>query len=69
MYCRWRSSYHEGWGLDAIKLFDQIHLIYLAKHVAALHGNFKHQGQFQMATTYIYKQLTELTEHKKNYDI
>jgi len=31
---------------------NKIHLIYLAKHLAALDGNFKHQGQFQMATTF-----------------
>jgi hypothetical protein len=28
MYCRWRSSYHEGWGLDPIKLFDQPIFLY-----------------------------------------
>ena len=34
---------------------DKKHLIYKNKHVATLHWNFKHQGQFQMATTfYIY---------------
>jgi len=35
---------------------DKRHLIYKNKHFATLHWNFKHQGQFQMATTfYIYK--------------
>jgi hypothetical protein len=28
------------------------HLIYLSKHFAALHCNFKHQGQFQIATMF-----------------
>ena len=29
---------------------DKVHLIYQNKHFATLHWNFKHQGQFQMAT-------------------
>ena len=33
---------------------DKVHIIYQNKHFVTLHWNFKHQGQFQMATTFLY---------------
>jgi hypothetical protein len=51
---RGRYKYKNIWQAYTIYT-DKVHLIYQNKHFTTLHWNFKHQGQFQMATTfYIY---------------
>jgi hypothetical protein len=52
---RGRYKYNKNHMTCIYNFTDKKHLIYQNKHFATLNWNFKHQGQFQMATiVYIY---------------